>query len=96
MNRTLFDKDIDVRFREYDEAHPEVWELFVRFCERLRGLGFKHYSADAVLHQIRWHHHVEYQRADFKINDHFSSRYARKLMAQRPEFAGFFELRRIA
>ena len=96
MNRTLFDKDIDVRFREYDEAHPEVWALFVLFCERLRGLGFKHYSADAVLHQIRWHHHVEYARTDFKINDHFSSRYARKLMAERPEFAGFFELRRIA
>lgn len=94
--KSLFDKDIDARFAEYDAAHPEVWELFIRCCERLIGLGFKHYSADAIMHQIRWHHHVERGVADFKINDHFSSRYARKFLAAYPQHAGFFETRRIA
>ena len=60
MNRTLFDKDIDARFRRARRGAPGSSALFVLFCERLRGLGFSTATADAVLHQIRWHHHVEY------------------------------------
>ncbi len=32
---------------------------------------------------------------DFKINDHYLSRYARKLMEEHPELDGLFELREL-
>lgn len=32
---------------------------------------------------------------DFKIDNRFTSRYARKLIAEYPEFADFFELRKL-
>ena len=43
-----------------------------------------------------WHFQVEKDLgADFKLNDHFHSRYARTIMKQYPELEGFFELREL-
>lgn len=90
------DKNIDQRFAEFDAKHPEVWNLFVQKADLLRRRGHKAYSSDAILHAIRWHYAVNEQRDEgFKINDHFSSRYARKLMATDPTYEGFFQLREL-
>ena len=87
---------IDARFAAFDEAHPEVWALFVQFAVELRERGNTRNSADAILHRIRWHYAVNEQRDEgFKINDHFSSRYARKLMETDARFKDFFETRRL-
>lgn len=87
------DQSIDEAFAEFDAEHPEVYRLFVGYAEQIRARGFTRYSSDAILHRIRWWHHVDQGDREFKLNDHFTSRYARKLIAERPEFAGFFELR---
>lgn len=91
------DAGIDARFAAFDAANPEVWKLFVQFADELRRAGRERYSADAILHRIRWHYAIRQDRpaGDFKINDHFSSRYARKLMQTDGAFAEFFELRRL-
>lgn len=83
-------------FEVFDADHPEVWTLFRRLAAEVRGRGWTRYSADALLHRIRWHYHVEQGDAAFKINDHFSSRYARKLVEADPSYADFFELRRLS
>lgn len=36
-----------------------------------------------------------YAAADFKLNDHYHSRYARLILATHPEFDGFFEIREL-
>lgn len=91
------DKNRDIiaeRFAEFDAANPEVWELFKRFARQARDAGRGRYSADAILHRIRWHVAIETRSNDgFKINDHFSAMYARKLIAEDRTFAGFFETR---
>ena len=89
------DDTIDAAFREFDREHPEVFRLFREYAESVRGRGFTRYSADAILHRIRWWHHVERGQTEFKINDHFSSRYARLLVSVDPSFAEFFEFRRL-
>ena len=86
---------IDERFREFDREHPEVFRLFREYAEQIRWRGFERYSADAILHRIRWWHHVDRCNREFKINDHFSSRYARLLMMVDGSFAGFFETREL-
>lgn len=94
---TLFDHNpsIDERFREFDRENPHVFRLFERFAREVREAGHTRYSADAILHRIRWHCNVEIRSHDFKINDHFSSRYARLLVETDQSFANFFEFRRL-
>ena len=46
------------------EAYPEgvpvdVCHSFEKLAIEVRALGFKRYSADAILHRVRWHMHIE-------------------------------------
>ncbi len=90
------DRSIQARFEAFHRAHPEVYDLFCRFANEMLIAGHGRYSARAIVHQIRWHHDVNPERhSGFKINDHFSSRYARLLVDSNPRFDGFFELREL-
>lgn len=96
---TLFDfqddATIDARFAKWLEEVPDVWPLFVRLCDEVRTRGYQRYSADAISHRIRWHFNIEKRCGEFKMNDHFTSRLARKLIEEKPEYEGFFELRKL-
>jgi hypothetical protein len=86
---------LDKRFREFDERHPEIYHLFCRFTREAARAGFKHYSARAVAHRIRWHTQVEVGVEEpFKLNNNHVRRYALKFMREHPEFDGFFRTRR--
>lgn len=106
MTTSLFDNppapatrrhlSIQERFEGFHENHPEIYELFQRFARELRDAGRSHYSADAILHRIRWEYDVNPRHDEqFKINDHFSSRYARLLIEDDASFEGFFSLRNL-
>lgn len=86
---------IDERFAEFDTLHPEVFALFRQFALQLLNRGRSRGSADQIIQRIRWETSANSQReeGDFKINDHFSSRYARKLKNEDARFAEFFEFR---
>ena len=90
-------KTIQEKFEEFDKKHPEVWDLFVRFANELWNAGRTRYSARTIIHRIRWHYDVNKQLdGGFKINNNFSSRYARKLAEQQSDkFGSFFELREL-
>ncbi len=91
-------KDIDERFKAFIEANQHVYILFQRFAGEVRGRGYRRYSADAILHRIRWHLNVDIRPtfdSEFKINDHYSSRLARLLIERDPTYEGFFELREL-
>ena len=81
------------RFNAFDEANPSVWSMFVRFAFELIRCGRERYSADALLHRIRWEVAVNTVGDDFKVNNDFAALYARKFREQYPEHAGFFETR---
>lgn len=85
------DRSIQEQFESFDLAHPEVYELFVAFAKAVRSRRSR-YSADAILHRIRWEVALGHLTTP-KINNNFASRYARKLMSEDPSFSGFFELR---
>jgi hypothetical protein len=89
-------RTIDERFAAFDAANPAVYRLFARLARGVRDRGWTSYSADALCHVVRWHYALRGPReGGFKMNDHFTSRLARKLIADDPSFAGFFELRRL-
>ena len=76
------------------EIPREVCELFEKLALRVQGMGFVRYSADALLHQIRWHEQIERGNRDFKINNNHAAVLARWFLKRHPDMAGFFELRR--
>lgn len=91
-----FAPSIQERFEAFHQAHPEVYEYLVRLCYNLQDRGFQRYGIRSMWERARWHFHVERQMGDeFKLNDHFPSRYARLIVAEHPDLAGFFELREL-
>ena len=57
--------------------------------------GRKRYSADSILHRLRWHFDFDDdERTDgFKCNNNWTAPLARWFLARHPEFPKFFELR---
>lgn len=85
---------IQAAFETFHLRNPTVYLMFMRFAYEAKRAGRIRYSADAILHRIRWHTSVETTGPVYKINDHYSSRYADMLMAEHPiEFKDFFETR---
>ncbi len=77
-------------FVRFDRDNPEVWRLFEQFARQVWSVGHRRYSADAILHRVRWHTSVETRSGDgFKINDHTSAFYARKWLALHPDMPLF-------
>jgi hypothetical protein len=82
---------IEDRFREFDRAHPDVFNLFVNLAMDLRRQGVQHYSADAICHVIRWFKITSGKDdSGFKINNNYTAFYARKAMAEVPALDGMF------
>jgi hypothetical protein len=79
---------------EYPRGIPrDVCDLFERFTFDLINRGWDRYSSDAILHRIRWHHHVDRGDREFKCNDHWTSTLSRWFMGKYPSNDGFFETR---
>ncbi len=88
---------IQEKFNEFDEAHPRVYALFCELVDQLQAAGNRHYSADAILHRIRWECTVnpDCEFDGFKINNNFASRYARKWLGDQYETSDFFATREL-
>ena len=81
-------------FEKFHADNPHVWELFKKFATEAKASGRSHYSARTILHRLRWHVSIETKGdEEFKINDHHSPFYARKLAAEDVKFKGFFRNR---
>lgn len=95
--------DLRAQFEAFDAANRTVWGLFVKFTCDLINAGHTHYSADAVLHRIRWHTNVETRRAgltpageELKLNNNYAAFYSRKWDDNYPEHRDFFQKRKSA
>ena len=96
MTQTIFrTKSIQQSFEEFNAANPKVYGMFKTFAATLKGYGKKKIGSKLIMERIRWEMVATTETEDFKINNNFSSRYARKLIAEFPEFDGMFELREL-
>lgn len=91
-----FSPSIAERFEAFDAANPRVYEAIVRLAFQLKNAGRQRLSMETIFGKIRWDMSLETtDSSGFKLNDHYSSRYTRKLIADYPEFDGFFEVRKL-
>jgi hypothetical protein len=75
------------------DVPQEVLRLFEILTFKVIATGRLRYSADAILHRIRWHFEIDKGRREFKCNDHWTANLSRWFLDHHPEHEGFFELR---
>lgn len=81
-------------FWGFHTENPIVFDLFRAFSEDLLRAGRAQYGSKAIMERIRWHITVEVKGGDeFKINNNYSSCYARLLALVDPRFQTFFQMR---
>ena len=91
----VFDKTIAAQFNEFHLDNPHVYDLFVRFARELKAAG-RRGSSKLIFERLRWEFAISTTSSDeFKLNNNFTSQYARLAMALEPDLAGFFATRRL-
>jgi len=84
---------IDERFADFHHKNPHVYRNLVRLAidDQSRGL---HRGIKALFETLRYEYEeTEHEPSDYKINNDFSSRYARLIMRSVPRLSGHFETR---
>ena len=75
----------------------EVCDKFMQLAlEIKRDHHLRRYSADAILHRIRWHFRFDQGQGKFKCNNNWTSKLARWAMDENPELEKFFATRQEA
>jgi hypothetical protein len=89
-------KTIQQAFDEFHEANPKVYDELVRLARRAKARGHRKIGIELLFAVLRWQRMMETDdpsQAAFKLNDHYTSRYARLIMEREPDLEGFFETR---
>jgi hypothetical protein len=86
-------RTLEQRWRAWIAENEHVYRLFVRFTLEAIAAGHQHYSADAIVHRIRWHTGVETRGDEFKINNNHVAFMARRFAAEHPAHGSFFRKR---
>lgn len=87
-------QDMPEKFHEWLVDNHHVYYAFVKEAFKVKGAGFKHYSARTIIHVLRHHSAISETGGEWKINNNYSPYLARLVMREYPEFEGFFDLRR--
>jgi len=86
--------ELDDAFYDFHEANPHVYRMLVAMARRLKARGIDHYSIRKLWHVMEWEYIFKVSaNSDFKLNNNYTSRYARLIMEQEPDLDGFFEVR---
>jgi hypothetical protein len=82
---------IQEQFERFHSSHPEIYAEFCQIALSLLARGRLHYGSKAILEVIRYHRILsgKSETEPFKVNNNYSSRYARKLMEEDERFDDF-------
>ena len=88
---------IQRNFERFHKANPRVWMLWCRFANEMIYAGCRHGSAKLIAERIRWETSVvTTSNPPVKLNNNYTSRYARRWMLCNPDRAHFFRTRALA
>ena len=98
MSTVLIDRSTTIaqKFCQYHEQNPEVYRTLVRLARQMKARGYRRVGIKMLFEVARYH--LMLQTADpdgFKLNNNYTSRYARLIMESEPDLKGFFELREL-
>jgi hypothetical protein len=84
---------LEAAFWRFHLDNPHVYLLFDKFTHQIISAGFRRYSADAVMHRIRWHTNIVARNPMLRMSNNHAAYYARLWMANNPQHTQLFELR---
>lgn len=87
---------IQERFEAFHAKHPEVYAELVALARRAHRAGRRKIAIDQLFQVLRWDRMtagLPDAAEDFKLNDHYRSRYARLIMTQCTDLEGIFGIR---
>jgi len=84
------------KFKAYHNANPHIFREFIRNAMEMKASGRTKSSAWLIINKIRWDHHISTDGQEtFKISNDYIALYPRLLIYNRPEFDGFFTLKKM-
>ena len=88
---------IQDRFEAFHRLNPWVYEHLVRLARQLRQRGHERLGIGMLWEVLRWQVFMGTfdPSSEFKLNDHYRSRYARLIMDQETDLRGAFEIREL-
>lgn len=88
----------DAKARRFEQLlldHPDLWRMFEAFTTELIERGVPHYSADAILHRVRFETAGRTpDDQEWRCNNDFTALLARRWAELHPHHAHFFRRRR--
>lgn len=94
-NRAL---QLDAEVDRFISDNPHVWRAFKMLAVKIKAKGYNRWGAKSLWEVLRWELAINTNASvpGPKLNNNWTSRFARKLMAEEPEdFADFFEIRQL-
>ena len=90
------DGTIQERFERFHRENPQVFVAFAEAARQLKARGRTRYGAKAIYEHMRFHMALPTAGEEWKLNNSYTSRYARLLLSEFPgEFDEFLELRKL-
>lgn len=88
-------RSIDQHFRDFHDDNPQVYTELVTMARQMKARGYTCIGVELLVAAYRWNRmlRTEADAYNFKINNNFTSRYARLIMDQEEDLAGFFKIR---
>ena len=79
-------------FKSFHKHNPHVYDQLKTLALRLKSVGVKSYGIKALFEILRFNALLSVDN-NFQLNNNYAPLYARLLMKQEPDLAGFFKLR---
>ena len=87
---------IGERFDRFHTDNPWVYRALESLCEGWLAQGHKRVGVKQMFEVVRWQYGMKTTGdGGFRVNNDFTSRYARMLIEQHPEWADAIETRRL-
>jgi hypothetical protein len=84
---------LDERFERWLAVNPHILKAFIHFALELQQRGRKHIGAKFIIERMRWEYYLRSTEDDFKLNNSYTSRLARRAVQEKAELSGLFEFR---
>lgn len=89
-------KTIQEAFEDFHAENPTVYAALVRLARQAKARGHLRIGIELLFAVLRWERMMgtaDPSQDHFKLNDHYTSRYARLIMAREPDLDGLFATR---
>lgn len=88
-------KTIQEQFEAFHALNPWVADSLIELARTYRRMGRRRIGIKHLIEILRWDYARATQGDDFRLNNNWTSRYARLIVGMAPDIADMFETRRL-